>query len=100
MLKLALNTAATFRIGPFLDETTGKDAETALSILQANIRLSKVGGDFAQVNHAQGGVALVHDENGWYIMDVNTTDTNTAGNLEIAIHVTGALPVWKKYKVE
>lgn len=99
MLYLEQSQSATMRIGPFLDETDGKTAEVALAIAQADIRLSKAGGDFAQVNHAQGGGNIVHDEFGWYILDLNATDTNTLGSLEIAIHEGGALPVWKEFTI-
>jgi len=64
MPDLVIGSGFTFRIGPFLDDADAKTPITDLSILQADIRLSKDGGDFAQVNHAQGGVALVHDEDG------------------------------------
>lgn len=60
---LRQNTAATVKMGPFLDETDGKTAETGLTIAQADVRLSKNGGDFAQKNDAAGAT---HDENGWY----------------------------------
>lgn len=96
---LKADTAITLRMGPFLDETTGKDAEEALTIAQADIRLSKAGGDFAQVNDNQGGGNAPHDENGWYELDLNTTDTNTEGMLTVAVHESGALPVWMEFMV-
>lgn len=87
---------ATIRIGPFLDEDDGKTVETGLTISQADIRLSKNGGDFAQSNDS-GGAA--HDENGWYYLNLNETDTGTIGRLIVAVHESGALPVWQEYMV-
>lgn len=96
MQELRQSTEITFRIGPFLNETDGKTAETGLTITQADIRLSKAGGDFAQKNASQ---TLTHDEAGWYILTLNTTDTNTLGMLDVFIHESGALPVWRHFMV-
>jgi len=90
------DTLTAIKIGPFLDETDGKTAETGLTIGQADIRLSKNGGAFAQMNQATGAT---HNENGWYSVSPNSTDFNTAGRLVIAIHKSGALPVWHEFMV-
>jgi hypothetical protein len=90
------STAATVKLGPFLDDTDGKTAETSLTILQADIRLSKNGGDFTQSNNVAGAI---HDENGYYDVPLNATDTNTLGTLRVAISESGALPVWQDYMV-
>jgi hypothetical protein len=60
MVFLKQSTAYTFRIGPFLDDANGKTAETALTITQADVRLSKDGAAFAQKNDA---TSCTHDEN-------------------------------------
>jgi len=91
-----LSTAVTKKLGPFLDEDDGKTTEEALAIGQADIRLSKNGGNFAQSNNAAGGT---HDENGWYGIPLDTTDTNALGSLQVAIHEAGALPVFMEYLV-
>lgn len=96
MLYLKQSTAVDIKVGPFLDETDGKTAETALTITQPDIRLAKNGGAFAQKNAAQ---TLSHEENGWYEVSLDATDTNTLGILLVAIHESGALPVWKEYMV-
>lgn len=96
MILLKQSTSTTRRFGPFLDETDGKTQETALSIAQADIRLSKAGGAFAQSNDVGGAT---HDEKGWYYLTLDATDTATLGSLEVNIHVTGALPVWKEFMV-
>ena len=93
---LKQSTAATIKLGAFVDDTDGKSAETGLTISQADIRLSKNGGDFAQTNNATGAT---HDEFGYYDIPLDTTDTNTLGRLLVAVHESGALPVWKEFLV-
>lgn len=44
---LKQSTAATIKVGPFLDSTDGDTAETGLTISQADVRLSKNGGNMA-----------------------------------------------------
>ena len=90
------STAYTFRFGPFLDDTDGKTAETGLTISQADVRLSKGGGNFAQKNESSSSS---HDEIGYYIVVLDTTDTNTCGELLVACHESGALPVFKTFQV-
>lgn len=95
-IKIPQGVAYTFRIGPFLDSTNGDTEEGALTITQPDIRLSKAGGDFAQLN-ASG--TLTYDESGHYILTLDTTDTNTVGQLRVYIHESGALPVWQDFQV-
>lgn len=85
------STAVDLAIGPFVDQTDGFTAETALTITQPDIRLKKGAGAWAQKNAAQ---TLLHEENGWYEVSLDTTDTNTLGTLVIAVNEAGALPVW------
>lgn len=93
---LKQSTAVEIAMGPFLDETDGKTAETGLTITQADIRLKKNGGAWAQKNASQ---TLTHEENGWYEVSLDTTDTGTLGILIVAIHESGALPVWREFLV-
>ena len=93
---LKQSTAATIKLGPFIDDTDGKTAETGLTIAQADIRLSKNGGDFAQKNSA---TSATHDENGYYDIPLDATDTGTLGRLRIAVSKSGALPVWQDFLV-
>lgn len=88
---------ASIKMGPFLNENDGKTVLDSLTIVQADIRLSKNDGAFAQKSDAS---SATHDENGWYDVPLNNTDTNTGGNLLVAIHATGALPVWRMFEVE
>ena len=78
-------------IGPFLDDTDGKTAETGLSIGVSDVRLGKNGGNIVAKN--SGGAT--HDELGFYQITLDSTDTSTVGELLIAVHMTGALPVFK-----
>ena len=93
---LKQSTATTIKLGPFIDDTDGKSAETALSIAQADVRLSKNGGDFAQKNST---TSATHDENGYYDISLDATDTGTLGRLRVAVSKSGALPVWQDFQV-
>jgi hypothetical protein len=90
------STASTIKLGPFLDDTDGKTPKTGLTISQADIRLSKNGGAFAQSNNTAGAT---HNENGYYDVPLNATDTNTLGTFRVAVSKTGALPVWQDFMV-
>jgi hypothetical protein len=88
--------AAELALGPFVDATDGVTAETGLTISQADVRLKKCAaagdcGAWAQVSES---TSASHDENGWYEKDLDTTDTGTVGILYIAVHESGALPVF------
>jgi hypothetical protein len=93
---LKQSTAATVKLGPFVDDTDGKTAETSLTISQADIRLSKNGGDIAQSHNSAGAT---HDELGYYNVPLDATDTDTLGRLRVAVSETGALPVWQDFIV-
>jgi hypothetical protein len=96
MMYLKQSTSVDVPIGPFLDDTDGKTAETALTITQPDIRLKKNGGAWAQKAAAQ---TLTHEEAGWYEVTLDATDTDTVGHLVVAIHESGALPVWREFVV-
>ncbi len=93
---LKQSTAFTFRIGPFVDSTDGVTAETALSIGQADMQISKAGGAFAQTSAAP---TTTHDADGWYQCPLTVTDTGTLGTLTVQIVMAGALPVWEHFMV-
>lgn len=93
---LKQSTAVTIVMGPMLDGTDGNTPETALSIAQADIRVSKNGGAYAQTNNAAGAT---HMEFGKYSVPLNTTDTATLGKLRVDIHKSGALAVWREFTV-
>lgn len=93
---LKQSTAFTFRIGPFVDAADGVTAETALTIAQADIQLSKAGGAFAQTSASP---TTTHDADGWYQCPLTATDTGTLGSLTVQIVMAGALPVWEHFMV-
>lgn len=94
---LKQSTASTLLLGPFLDETDGKTAETALTLSQADILLWKEGGtSMAQKNES---TTCTHRSAGYYTCPVNTTDTNTLGTLVVTCAESGALPIRQDYLV-
>lgn len=93
---LKQSTAATIKLGVFVDDTDGKTAETGLTISQADIRLSKNGGNIAQSHDATGAT---HDELGYYDVPLDATDTDTLGRLRVLVSESGALPVWQDFIV-
>ena len=93
---LRQGTAVDIAMGPFVDSTDGVTAETALTIAQADVRLKKNGGAWAQKNDTN---SATHEENGWYEVALNSTDTNTLGVLVVAINKSGARPVWREFLV-
>jgi len=96
MVYLKQSTAVTKLVGPFLDVDDGDTEMTALSILQADVRLSKNGGNMAQKTES---TTLVHDELGFYTCLLDETDTNTLGSLKLMIHEATALSVWQEFMV-
>ncbi len=93
---LGSNVSATVKMGPFLSSANGNTVMDSLTIAQADVRLSKNDGAYAQKAESS---SATHDENGWYDVNLSGTDTNTTGNVLIAIHVTGALPVFRMFEV-
>lgn len=79
MKLLRQSTAATVKIGPFIDSTNGYDAEGALS---PSVKLSKNGGTMAAKNE---GTTPSHDADGYYDCDLDATDTNTVGRLRLTV---------------
>ena len=93
---LRQSTSVDVPIGPMLDESDARTAETTLTITQPDIRLKKNGGNWAQKNAAQ---TLSHEENGYYEVTLDATDTNTVGLLRLAVNEAGALPIWEDFMV-
>lgn len=82
-------------VGPFVDDTDFKTAETGLTIANTDVKLSKNGA--ASVNKNSGGG--IHIANGMYGLTFNATDTDTVGELSGSILVSGALVVTFKFFV-
>ena len=93
MRYLKQSTTVTVQVGPFLDDTDFKTAETALS---PTIEISKAGAAYAARNSA---TAISHDADGWYRVELNTTDTGTVGPLMLKSTETGALHVWHEFNI-
>lgn len=96
MILLKQSTAVTKVIGRFVDSTDGVTPETALTISQADVRLSKNGGAFAQKSDTG---SCTHMEAGFYACSLNSTDTGTLGILTLAVNESGAAPVQHEYMV-
>ena len=83
-------TAVDILIGPFVDDTDGKSAETGLTI---DVELSKNGQALANKNDI---TAPLHDAagdiDGYYNCELDETDTNTVGLLTVVCYSAGALP--------
>ena len=91
MLFLREDTASQeLMIGPFVDSTDGVTAETGLTINNTDIRLWKEGGTAFANKNSGGGT---HEEDGYYEITLDATDTDTAGKLIGNVTVSGALPV-------
>lgn len=94
---LKQSTAFTDRIGPFLDKTDGVTEETGLTTAAAAIFLSPNGGNFVAKNES---TALSHDQDGWYVILYDATDTATVGKLVVMVQAPAThLPVWVTYWV-
>lgn len=93
---LRQSTSQAINFGPFLDSTDGDTEETALTIAQSDMLLSKDGGGYAQKSAAGNAT---HDSDGNYTTTLSTTDTNTVGELKLYVHVSGALAVWERFYV-
>jgi len=96
---LRYSTACITNLGPFVTTANGDSECVALTIAQADVRLSYNGDSFRTVNHNQDAVKLIHNEKGWYKVKLSATDTGTYGNIVIACHKPGALAVWQEYAV-
>ena len=84
---LKQSTASQVRlIGPYVDDTDGKTPETALTIANTDLKLSKNGA--ATGNKTSGGGT--HIEQGMYAITFDATDSNTVGTLHLVSLVAGA----------
>lgn len=92
---LRYNTAGTYNLGPFMDQTSGTGTVTNLVLTPDTIRISKNGGDFTPTASTGTGA---HDEKGWYKVGYPASDVGSLGQLEVMVH-EAALPVWKTFDV-
>lgn len=94
--RLRFQTAANIKMGPFVDREDGASPETGMSISLSNVQVSKNGGAFAQKHQSS---TPTHDVDGWYLVALDTGDTDTLGRLTVKIHDSGALPVWRHLEI-
>lgn len=94
---LKLGVAVDVLLGPFIDDTDGKSAETGLTI---DVEISKNGQGLVNKNDA---TAPVHDAggtvDGYYNCELDDTDTGTLGIITLVAHAAGFLPVRQDYQV-
>jgi len=95
-MDLRANTAVDVLIGPHVDSTDGNTTEEGLTIEDEHVLLSKNGQALTAKNDANNAA---HDDEGYYNCPLNTTDTNTEGNLVLITHITGALPVRHEFNI-
>jgi hypothetical protein len=90
LIFLKQSTASQSRmVGPFIDDTDFKTVETALTINNTDVKLSKNGAASADKNSGGG----THRANGMYSLTFDATDSDTVGELGGSIKVAGALAV-------
>ena len=82
-------------IGPFVDDTDFKTAETGLTIANTDVKLRANGTSLSNKNSGGG----THEVNGVYSMTFDATDTANVGELFYSVAVSGALPVFGTYTV-
>lgn len=95
---LKQSATVTIALGPFVDSTDGFTSENGLTIAQADVLLSKNAGAWAQKNSTTAP-AYMTGSNGFYSVELNATDTGTAGLLSLSVSESGALPVFREFMV-
>ena len=94
---LKQSTVADILIGPFVDDTDGKTAETGLTL---DVEVSKNGQALANKSDVTTPVHdAAGDVDGYYNCELDATDTATLGILTVVAHASGALPVRLDYQV-
>ena len=80
-------------IGPFIDETDGKTAETALITSDIDFNLYKNDATKVDVTLTPSGGDndCAHVEDGYYSLELRDSDTNTPGYLRGTFQISGAL---------
>lgn len=90
---LKQSTAVTISMGPFVDDSDGYTAETALSL---TVYRSANGAAAVARN---SGDSITHDRDGYYRVPLDATDTGALGRLRVFASPSGALPVWRDWLV-
>ena len=94
---LKQSTAVDILLGPCIDDTDGKTAETGLTL---DVEISMNGQALANKTDAD---TPVHDAagtvDGYYNCELDATDTGTLGIITVVAHAAGFLPVRHDYQV-
>ena len=97
MIYLKQSTAVTVSAGPFLDKGDGITPETGLTTASSGVKIKKEAGSFAAKNES---TAIAHDDEGFYDVVFDATDTGTLGQLRLAITDEAThISVWEDFVV-
>lgn len=105
MRYLKQSTATAILLGPFLDDTDGKTAETSLTVASIDVDLYKASDTHpltkTDITPAASGSNndMAHVANGFYSLELTATNTDTVGRCVITANISGALPVWHEFMV-
>lgn len=95
-LWLPQGVASPILLGPFLDVADGVTPLTGLTLLRADIQLSKNSSVYAQSANVSGGT---HRGLGDYSATLAASDLSELGRLRVHVNKSGACPVWQDYQV-
>jgi hypothetical protein len=96
MIFLKQSTATTVVVGPMVDSTDASP-ETGLTLIQSEILVWKEGG--TSFNAKNSATAATHRGYGMYTVPLDATDTNTLGQLHVAVYEAGVLVAQREYMV-
>lgn len=84
MMEFRQSTAATMRVGPFMDATNGVTPETGVTLSGADqAELLKHSGSTVDISGATW--AAITGVGGWYDLSLTTSHTDTLGNLTVVV---------------
>jgi hypothetical protein len=96
MLFVRQSSSNVLMIGPFVDATDGVTPETGLTISNTDIQIAKQASASFTSKNSGGGT---HVAGGYYTITLDSTDTNTAGRLQLYVNESGAAPVYHELMV-
>jgi hypothetical protein len=94
------DTAVTIVVGPFVD--TAGTAVTAPTIASIDITAYKNDGTAVTITPAASGSSndMAHVDDGYFSLELTTTDTSTAGYLRLTFQISGALIFHEDFEVQ
>jgi hypothetical protein len=96
MLFVRQSSSNVMMIGPFVDSADGVTPETSLTISNTDIQIAKQASASFVSKNSGGGT---HVAGGYYTITLDSTDTNTAGRMQIYVNESGAAPVYHELMV-